>query len=205
MRLLVATTNPNKIREIQGMLEGLDIDLIGLRDVPPVDEPEEMGVTFAANARDKARYYARATGLLAVAEDSGLIIDALGGEPGVHSARYGGRDAPDYPAKFALIYDRLAACGGLRSPARFVCALAVASGDLVLFESYGVIEGRIADAPGGNQGFGYDPIFFYPPLGRTLAEIDTSDKAAISHRGQAFRRLRTFLESSCPDHEDGQV
>jgi XTP/dITP diphosphohydrolase len=195
--LLVATTNPNKVREIRVILDGTAVDLIGLGDLAAVPEPEETGATFEENARDKARYYSSATGLIAVAEDSGLVIDGLGGEPGVHSARYGGALGRTYPDKFALIYGKLAANGALRSPARFVCALALASGGRILFEARGTVEGHIADAPRGEGGFGYDPIFFYPPLGCTLAEISAADKASVSHRGRAFQQLRSFLET-CP-------
>lgn len=195
MRILVATTNANKIREIRGILDGIRVDLLGLGDLPSIPEPEETGATFDENARDKARYYSRATGLTAVAEDSGLVIDGLDGEPGVHSARYGGDAARTYPEKFALVYGRLAAKGALGSAARFVCALALASGDRILFESRGIIEGRVADAPSGTGGFGYDPIFYYPPLACTLAEIDAAVKATVSHRGRAFDQLKAFLEA----------
>ena len=136
-------------------------------------------------------YYANATGELTVAEDSGLEIDALGGQPGIESARWGGAEAT-YPQKFALIYAALRARGVLDSPARFVCALALAQDGRILFETRGTVEGWIAAEPKGDGGFGYDPIFFYPPLGRTLAEVD-HEKAAISHRGVAFRKLREFL------------
>jgi XTP/dITP diphosphohydrolase len=193
--LLVATTNPNKVREIRVILDGTGVELIGLGDVAAVPEPEETGATFEENARDKARYYAGATGMVAVAEDSGLVIDGLDGEPGVHSARYGGELGRTYPEKFALVYGKLAARRALGSPARFVCALALASGGRILFEARGIVEGRIADAPRGEGGFGYDPIFFYPPLGCTLAEISAADKASVSHRGKAFQQLRSFLES----------
>lgn len=193
LRLLLATTNAGKLREIRALLEGLPIELVGLADVPAVDAPEETGATFAENARLKAEYYARATGLEAVAEDSGLEVDALGGEPGVNSARYGGPDAT-YPAKFALIYRALRSAGQTTSPARFVCALALAGPEGLRFESRGVVEGRIAPAPAGDGGFGYDPIFFYPPYGCTLAEVPAFQKAAVSHRGQAFRALRRYLE-----------
>jgi XTP/dITP diphosphohydrolase len=191
--LLLATTNQGKLREIRAMLSGLPIDLIGLDDVPPVEAPEETGATFAANARLKAEYYARATGVLAVAEDSGLEVDALGGEPGVNSARYGGADAT-YADKFRLIYDGLRAAGVETSPARFVCALALADQQGIRFESRGVVEGRIAPAPSGDGGFGYDPIFFFPPFGQTLAEVPAAEKAAVSHRGQAFRALHGYLD-----------
>ena len=161
--------------------------------VPPVPPPEETGRTFAENARAKALYYTRVTRELTVAEDSGLAIDALGGAPGIESARYGGVHT-SYPDKFARIYEALRSKNALESPARFVCAVALASEDRVLFETEGVIEGRIAAAPKGEGGFGYDPIFFYPPFGETLAEAGRR-KSAVSHRGQAFRALRSFLSS----------
>ena len=193
MRLLVATGNDHKLREIRGILAGVPVDLVGLAAFPDVAAPAETGDTFAENARQKARDYAEACGLVAVAEDSGLEIDGLGGDPGVHSARFGGF-VDDYARKFAIIYDRLRAREAMGSAARFVCALAVARGRQVLFEARGVIEGRIAPAPSGDAGFGYDPIFFYPPFGRTLADVDESRKATVSHRGQAFRQRREVLE-----------
>jgi len=167
----------------------------GLDSLPDIAEPEETGATFAENARQKAIYYSSLLGLTVVAEDSGLEIDGLGGEPGVHSARYGSPAAATYPQKFELVYAGLLARGAMGSPARFVCALAVADGARILFEARGTIEGRVNDAPRGDGGFGYDPIFFYPPLGRTLAELDEHEKAAVSHRGQAFRQLRDHLAS----------
>ncbi len=198
LRLVVATTNPNKLREIRGILSGVGVSVDGLDAFPPVTEPEETGATFAENARQKAAYYSGALGLTVVAEDSGLEIDGLGGEPGVQSARYGGPAAAAYPQKFALIYEGLRAKGAMGSPARFVCALAVADGSSILFEARGTIEGRISDVPAGGGGFGYDPIFLYPPLGRTLAELGEDEKAVVSHRGQAFRQLRDHLASQPP-------
>jgi XTP/dITP diphosphohydrolase len=193
LRLVVATTNPNKIREIRGILNGTGAIVEGLDAFPSVAEPEETGATFEENARQKAIYYSTALGVTVVAEDSGLEIDGLGGEPGVQSARYGGPAADTYPQKFAIVYAGLRAKNAMGSPARFVCALAVASGAVILYEARGTIEGRVSDAPKGERGFGYDPIFFYPPLGRTLAELDESEKASVSHRGQAFRQLRDHL------------
>jgi XTP/dITP diphosphohydrolase len=189
-RLLVATTNPGKMREIAGILDGLPIAVLGLADVAPIPEPDETGETFAENARLKALYYHEATGLPSVADDSGLEIDALDGEPGVHSARWEGTD---YAVKFRKIHERLAARSALGSPARFVCRLALADTGRIVFESEGIIEGRIADQPRGDKGFGYDPIFFYPPLGRTTAELDRELKATVSHRGKAFAALRRHL------------
>ena len=186
MKLLVATTNSGKVGEIAGILEGLPIELVTLVDLPGVPEPHETGDTFSDNARLKALYYQQATGLASVADDSGLEIDALGGEPGVHSARWEG---DDYRVKFQRIYER----GGRGSAARFVCRVALAEAGRVVFESEGVIEGIIAGEPRGDQGFGYDPIFFYPPLGRTTAELDRDLKATVSHRGKAFAALRAHL------------
>jgi XTP/dITP diphosphohydrolase len=189
--LLLATTNAHKIGEIRDLLAAAPVELVTLAGWPGLEPPEETGSTFEENARAKALYYAAATGALTVAEDSGLEIDALAGAPGVESARYGGADT-SYSDKFALIYDALRAHGALESPARFVCAVALAEGDRVLFEARGVVEGRIASEPKGAGGFGYDPIFFYPPFGQTLAEAGDR-KAAVSHRGAAFRALRAYL------------
>jgi XTP/dITP diphosphohydrolase len=192
MTLAVATTNPGKLREIYDLLAGLPIELRTLNTFPPVAPPEETGTTFAENALQKALYYVAATGVMTVAEDSGLEIDALGGAPGVQSARFGGDDTP-YPEKFALIYKALSDAGVATSPARFVCALAVAQAGRIIFEARGVVEGSIAPEPRGSGGFGYDPIFYYEPFGCTLAEAGDR-KASVSHRGQAFRALRAWLE-----------
>jgi XTP/dITP diphosphohydrolase len=199
VRLLIATTNHNKVREIRQLLEGVPFDLVTLTEWPLVTPPEETGLTFEENARAKALYYAAVTGELTVAEDSGLVIDALDGAPGVESARFGGVDM-SYPDKFALIYQALGAnpaAGWPNAPAaaRFVCALTLAKGDSVLFETRGTVEGRVAPEPKGEGGFGYDPIFFYPPYGQTLAEVGNR-KAAISHRGAAFSALAAFLKSN---------
>ena len=191
----MATTNPNKVREIRSVLGDVGYELVGLDQFAPIAPPDEDGRTFAENARLKALAYARATGELVVAEDSGLEIEALGGAPGVESARYGGAGA-SYPQKFALIYDALRARQADGSAARFVCALGLARGDEILFEARGAVDGRIAPMPKGDGGFGYDPIFFYPPYGRTLAEVSAAEKEAVSHRGQAFSQLRAYLQKA---------
>jgi XTP/dITP diphosphohydrolase len=188
--LLIATTNAGKIREIRGILDGVPIELATLERFPGIPEPEETGTTFAENARLKALYYAEKTGLPAVADDSGLEIEALGNAPGIQSARWHGTD---YPAKFAAIYRELAARGLTTSPARFVAQLALANQGRMLFEARGTVDGQIAPEPKGSDGFGYDPIFFYPPYGCTLAEVEGGKKAAVSHRGLAFRQLRNWL------------
>ena len=192
VRLLVATTNQHKLGEIRGILGPLPLALVTLAGQPPIPAPDETGATFAENARVKARAYAAATGELTVAEDSGLEIDALGGAPGVRSARFNGAT---YADKFAAIRQMLAARGADTSTARFVAALALARPDGVVWETTGIVEGRIQLPAQGAGGFGYDPIFFYPPLGRTLAEVSAAEKAAVSHRGQAFRALRDYLRS----------
>lgn len=196
LRILIATTNRGKQQEIVSLLSSVRIGLALLDEFPAVSSPEETGATFEENARLKARYYSRATGLPAVAEDSGLVIDGLDGEPGIHSARYGGTAAADFASKFALIYQKLRERRLDSSPARFVCALAVASGDRIVFEAQGIVEGTIAPAPRGTGGFGYDPIFYVPPYAKTLAEVTGEDKEAVSHRGRAFRKLRQYLESA---------
>jgi XTP/dITP diphosphohydrolase len=190
-RLLVATTNTNKVREIRQLLASASLEIVTLREWPDLAAPDETGRTFEDNARLKARYYAAATGELTVADDSGLSIDALDGAPGVESARFGGVDLP-YPEKFALIDAALRAKGDRESRARFVCAVSLVHEGRILFETRGTIEGRISPEPRGSGGFGYDPIFFYPPYGQTLAEAGDA-KAAVSHRGEAFRALAAFL------------
>lgn len=188
--LLIATTNTGKTREIREILAGIPVELKALDVFPGIPEPEETGQTFAENARLKALYYADKTGLPAVADDSGLEIEALDNAPGVHSARWQGSE---YPVKFAAIYRELAERRLTTSRARFVAQIAVAGHGRILFEAAGTIEGEIAPAPKGSHGFGYDPIFFYPPYGCTLAEVDGAKKAAVSHRGIAFRQLRDWL------------
>jgi XTP/dITP diphosphohydrolase len=191
--LLVATTNPGKLREMRAMLDDLPLDVRALDPARAVEAPEETGATFADNARLKATHYARATGLLTVADDSGLEIDALDGRPGVHSARYPGAS---YVERFAGLYAELARVPDAPRTARFVCVVALASPEAIVFEGRGIVEGEIVDRPRGDKGFGYDPIFLHRRSGRTLAELDGEDKARISHRGAALRELRAFLVGS---------
>jgi XTP/dITP diphosphohydrolase len=195
-RLVIATTNPGKIREIVDILDGtrdaagMPIELVSMTDLPAIPEPEETGATFADNSRLKALYYAAATGLPSVADDSGIEIAALDNAPGVHSARWHGTD---YGVKFRKIYEALAERGLTTSPAQFVCHVTLAEPARVLYETVGVVRGEIAPEPRGTNGFGYDPIFFFPPFGCTLAELDLDRKATVSHRGQAFLALKDFL------------
>jgi XTP/dITP diphosphohydrolase len=199
-RLLVATTNTNKLREIRDLLADAPVELIGLDTLPPLEEPEETGLTFEANARLKALYYAdRANALphgaeaLTVAEDSGLVIDALGGEPGVRSARFLRPDAT-YPERFAEIFRRLEDHPERPRTARFVCAVAVVRNGRVAYETRGTVEGEIAPEPRGSGGFGYDPIFFYPPFGTSLDEVSQASKLHVENRGRAFRALAVWLK-----------
>lgn len=190
LSLLIATTNPGKLKEIGGILAGVPVTLLTLNDRAPIAEPEETGATFADNARLKARYYSAATGLLSVADDSGLEIAALDSAPGVHSARWHGSD---YTAKFQKIQELFRERGVAGSAARFVCHIAVARGNRIVFEAEGIVEGEIVAQPRGANGFGYDPIFFYPPMGLTLAELEHEQKSTVSHRGKAFAALRAHL------------
>lgn len=199
MRLVVATSNWHKLVEIELILAGLPLAVEPLSRHARVPAPAETGRSFADNARDKVRYYSRAVPHLTVAEDSGLEIDALDGAPGVHSARFNGET---YAEKFRAIYALLLARGATTSTARFVCAVAVAERGRVVFETTGVVNGRIAGVPRGHGGFGYDPIFFYPPFDRTLAEVSPEKKATVSHRGKAFRALRAFLQSGWQPQTD---
>ena len=191
--MLVATTNPHKLKEILVLLNGLPIHMKTLKDFSDVKIPVEDGSTFAENARAKALHYAKATGLLTMAEDSGFEVDALDCEPGIHSARYL-RPNATYPERFEAIYSELRKRRVKTSGARFVCALALASGGKITFETKGVVEGQLAAQPAGTGGFGYDPIFCYPPYGKTFAEISPEQKTAVSHRGEAIRALRAHLE-----------
>jgi XTP/dITP diphosphohydrolase len=189
MRLLIATTNPNKLREIRPLLAGVPFELVTLADIDPISEPEENAHTFWENARIKALAYAKASGFISVAEDSGLEIDAMNSEPGVLSARFMGPTTP-YPDRYTEIFRRI---NGHDRSARFVTALSMARGDEILFETETTIEGEIARAASGANGFGYDPIFWYPPLQMTTAQLPDSEKAIVSHRARAFRDLRRFL------------
>jgi XTP/dITP diphosphohydrolase len=194
-RLLIATTNTNKVREIEPVLRGLDVQLLTLADLPPIAEPEELASTFWENARHKAFAYAAASGVMTVAEDSGLEIAALNGAPGIHSARFLGAGVP-YETRFAEIYRRLSTLTNASREARFVTALAVADGTELLFETEARIDGEIATAPAGSEGFGYDPIFWYPPLQKTTGAMLLQEKTAVSHRARAFRDFSRWLTAA---------
>lgn len=188
-RLLLATTNRDKLREIRPLLAGLPYELLTLADLPAVPEPEEDGASFWENARIKALAYAEATGVTAIAEDSGFAVDAMQGEPGIYSARFMSK-ATAYPERFVEIFRRV---GTADRTARFVTALVVARGREILFETEANVEGEVAREARGEHGFGYDPIFWYPPFRCTTAQLPDADKAVISHRARAFRDLRRWL------------
>lgn len=176
------------------LLAGLPLEVVSPPDLGILEAPEETGATFLENAVLKARHYSGRAGCLAVADDSGLSVEALDGGPGLYSSRFGGEGASD-DDRNRLLLQKLEGFSADRRGARFSCALAVAEAGDVLFETLATVEGRIADRPRGTGGFGYDPLFFYPPFGRTFAEIARAEKDRVSHRGQAFARLRDFLAS----------
>lgn len=191
-KLLVATMNPGKIREIARALESTGIDVFGLDHLGDVPDVEETGATFEENARLKAEAYSSLTGMPVLADDSGIEVDALGGAPGVRSARWGGPELDD-PGRCRLLLEKIS---GVRDPekrtARFRCVLAIARGGKTLATFEGVVEGRILTEPRGENGFGYDPVFFHPPSGCTTAQLTTEEKQRISHRGLA---IAAFLEA----------
>jgi len=191
----LATRNPGKIKELRAVLADLPLSVVGLEAFGEIPEPEENGATFAENARDKALYYAQATGQWCLADDSGLVVDAIGGLPGVQSARYATDDVP--PDSPRAVIDKannrklLRALAQVPDPrtARFVCHLALAEPGRVLLEAFDAIEGRIINEEHGDNGFGYDPLFWVDEKGCTTAELPSADKNQISHRGKA---LKTF-------------
>ncbi len=191
--LLLATRNNGKLIELRAMLGSLKFDLVSLGSFPDVAEVAETGATFAENAALKASEYAKSAGLMTLADDSGLAVDALGGRPGVLSARYGGSDLP-FARKMELLLSEIDATGSSDRTARFVCSLAVADpDDGILFQTDGVCEGRINVEPRGSGGFGYDPIFVPVGYRETFGELSSEIKAEISHRAAAFRQLIPFL------------
>jgi XTP/dITP diphosphohydrolase len=191
--LLLASQNRGKLEEMRGLVAGLGFRVLSPREIGIVDSPEETGRTFGENAALKAIHYGRLSGLLTVADDSGLSVDALGGAPGLFSSRFGGEGATD-GERNRLLLARLEGVPEVHRGARFSCAVAVAERGTIVFETLCSVEGRIAEGPAGDRGFGYDPIFFVPLFGKTFGEVDRQAKDRVSHRGQAFARLRVFLE-----------
>jgi XTP/dITP diphosphohydrolase len=195
--LLLASQNRGKLAEMKALLAGLPFVVLSPRDLGITEAPEETGSTFIENATIKALHYAQAAQRLAVADDSGISVDALGGRPGLLSSRFGGEGATD-DERNRLLLEKLAGVPDERRGARFTCAVVVAQPRAggkpeVVFEAVETVEGRIAEGPRGSNGFGYDPVFFYPPYGKTFGEVPAADKDRVSHRGKAFARLRAFL------------
>jgi XTP/dITP diphosphohydrolase len=196
--ILVATTNPGKVRELRALL-GDGVEWKSLADFPVVGEVKEDGATFAENARKKAIGYAKATGLWTLADDSGLVVDALDGAPGVNSARFSGARAQGADRKVVdqrnmeKLLSLLQGVPAEKRTARFVCCLCLASPEKVLIETRGTLEGVVTENRTGTGGFGYDPVFLVPQLGKTVAQLGEEEKNAISHRGNAMRKLKPLL------------
>ncbi|MCD6360437.1 MAG: RdgB/HAM1 family non-canonical purine NTP pyrophosphatase [Armatimonadetes bacterium] len=189
---MLATANRHKVKELRALLAGLDVDIghLGEMDDPPdIEEPHD---TFAENALEKALVVARLSGHWALADDSGLMVDALGGAPGVKSARYAGEDATDEQL-VAKLLSELEGVPEPRRTAHFVCALVLASPEGELGRWEGRVDGLITTRPQGENGFGYDPVFWYPPAGVTFAQMAPADKNAVSHRGRALRAFAADL------------
>lgn len=193
MRVLLATTNRGKILELKRILGGQGIEVEGL-DATATTEEIETGSTFAENALLKARHYYSHSGLATIADDSGLEVEALGGGPGIRSARYGGAGGTDRERTARLLAELKDVPPGNRA-ARFVCAAAIVweGGERVFMEE---ARGILLSEPRGRNGFGYDPIFYYPPLGKTFAELTPAEKSGVSHRGRAFDKLARWLNES---------
>ena len=191
-RLLVATRNSGKVSEFADMFAELQLEWIGLADLGLDLEVAETGATFQENAIIKATEYAAESGLLTLADDSGLEVDALDGRPGVHTARYGGAGLTPVQ-RYELLLENMKGVPMAERSARFRCVIALASGQGILGTSDGVCEGKIAEAPAGSGGFGYDPVFFLPDRGQTMAQLPAAEKHLISHRGKAIAEIAPLL------------
>ena len=193
MRLLIATRNPGKLKEYEQLLAGLPVTLTYLSGEGIAHEVEETGETFADNAIHKAEEYARISGLLTLADDSGLEVDALDGEPGVHSARYAGPRATDED-RYQVLLERMRDVPREERGARFRCVIAVAEPEGGVWTTEGTCEGVIALAPKGEHGFGYDPVFYLPDQEKTMAQLAPEVKNRMSHRARAAQEIRPILE-----------
>jgi XTP/dITP diphosphohydrolase len=199
LKILLATLNAGKRREVASLLTDLPIEVTGLADLHALPECIESGATFMDNAVIKARHYGGLTGMAALADDSGLVIDALGGMPGVYSARFGGPGVTD-AQKMQKVLALMREVPVARRQARFVCALAFFQPGREIHTIEETADGVIALEPAGSRGFGYDPIFLVPELGKTFAQLAPEGKNRISHRGKALMRFRHFLIDTCfPD------
>ncbi|UCG26205.1 MAG: XTP/dITP diphosphatase [Chloroflexota bacterium] len=192
MKLLVATRNKGKVAELADMLADLQIKWLGLEDIPGVEEVAETGQTFEENAKLKASGYAAQSGLLTLADDSGLEVDALDDRPGVHTARYGGEGLSPVQ-RYELLLEELRGVRWPERKARFRCVVALSTPTAMVGTASGVCEGVIALESAGEGGFGYDPIFYLPDKGRTMAQLAAGEKHRISHRGRAFAAITPLL------------
>ncbi len=192
-RILLGSNNAKKRKELGLIIGDLDIELLIPADLGDLPEPVEDGATFEENARIKAFHYARHTEIPVLADDSGLMVDALGGQPGVFSSRYAGEEATDHERSLKLL-KALEGVPDARRTARFVCCIVVADGNRIIGTSEGTCEGRILNAMRGIGGFGYDPVFFYPPEGKTFAELPPEVKNRVSHRARALAGIHSILE-----------
>lgn len=193
MRIIFATNNQDKMKEIHAIMADFPIEILSLKEAGIHADVEENGKTFEENAVIKAEAICKLTGCVTIADDSGLEIDALGGEPGIYSARYMGEDT-SYRIKNANLIQRLDGVPDEERTARFVCAVAAAFPDAPTQTVRGTIEGRIGYEEAGENGFGYDPIFYLPEYGCTTAQMAPEDKNKISHRGRALEKIRPFLK-----------
>jgi XTP/dITP diphosphohydrolase len=187
MTLVIATSNKGKTSEIKDLLKGFPVDIKNLNDFGPIPPLKEDGNTFDENAYQKASFAARILGLPALADDSGLLVEALGDAPGIHSARYAGKNATDEQRYLKLLNEMK---GKSNRNAAFECVISIAvpTGSALTYEAR--CQGLITERPAGSNGFGYDPIFFYPPLNKTFAELTREEKSRVSHRGKAFAELK---------------
>ncbi|GAB6155638.1 XTP/dITP diphosphatase [Desulfosporosinus burensis] len=194
MKIILATQNQGKIKELQELLMDETIEVLSLRDLADWEEVEENGVTFADNAALKARVAAQKTGLIALADDSGLEVDALNGAPGVYSARFAGEPKDDERNNGKLL-QQLESTSDDKRTARFRCALVVVTPEGEEFLTEGSVEGQILRQRRGTDGFGYDPLFYVPEYARTMAELTLTEKNKLSHRAQAFRKVIPILQT----------
>jgi XTP/dITP diphosphohydrolase len=190
--LLLASQNPGKLSEMKQLVDGLPFRVLSPGDLGLLTAPAETGTTFLENATLKALHYAGHSGCLTVADDSGLCVDALDGGPGLYSARFGGEGATDLDRN-RLLLERLRGVPAEKRGAQFTSAVVAAHQGALLFHAQENVDGFIAEEMRGSRGFGYDPLFFYPPFGKTFGEVSHEDKDRVSHRGKAFARLREFL------------
>ena len=195
MKLVIATKNQHKVREILQVLSPAGVDsILTLNDYPDIPDIPETGSSFEENAAIKAETVSQYTGLPSLADDSGLVVDALDGEPGIYSARYGGEGLND-TERFMLLLEKMKEVPRPERAARFVCAMVLSFPDGESYTRTGICEGRIAIAPGGEHGFGYDPVFYLDKYNKTMAQLPPAEKNRISHRAHALKGIATVLES----------